>query len=182
MFEKLRLWWKIKRADYVIMLDGRPGAGKNTLLSIIEGKDFIDIHNPTQTAVEYYTDLEVENKKWVVCNTRGWTDVALLKKKLRDKLPKKKTLWIEVFDMSKYDEVDEAFDCILLSDEIVGGYKAAERGGFKFLAFGTYLDTNKDKQERIQNDLAKKGIRVALYELSKNPQKEIIELIKALYS
>lgn len=180
MFEKLRIWWKIKRADYVIMLDGRPGAGKDTLLKIMKGEGFDENGQESKTAVEKIM-LNLEEKRCYIYNTAGAKGETGKKSKARDKLPKRKTLWIEVFDMGEYDKRNNITH-ISLAKEIQGRYEEARERGFEFLAFGTHLDTNKDKRERIKNDLEGKRIRVVFYELSKNPQKEIIERIKALYS
>lgn len=180
MFEKLRIWWKIKRADYVIMLDGRPGAGKNTLLKIMKEEGFDENGQESQTAVEKIM-LNLEEKRCCVYNTAGSNGMVAEKSIEREKLPKGKTLWIEVFDMGEYDKLNKNTS-VSLVEEIQARYEEARDRGFKFLAFGTHLDTNKDKRERIKNDLEGKRIQVAFYELSKNPQKEIIQRIKALHS
>lgn len=181
MFEKLRIWWKIKRADYVIMLDGRPGAGKDTLLKIMKGEGFDENGQESQTPVKKIM-LNLEEKRCCVYNTAGSNGMVEEKSIEREKLPKGKTLWIEVFDMGEYDKLNKNTS-ISLVKEIQGRYnEARDRGFIKFLAFGTHLDTNQDKEERIKNDLEGKRIRVVFYELSKNPQKEIIELIKDLYN
>ena len=180
MFEKLRLWWKIKRADYVIMLDGRPGAGKDTLLKIINGEGFDPKRKATPKSVEKKT-IKLEEKRCCVYNTAGSNSMVAEKSIEREKLPKGKTLWIEVFDMGKYDKLNKNTS-VSLVEEIQARYEEARDRGFKFLAFGTHLNTNQDKKERIKNDLEGKRIQVLFYELSENPQKEIIELIKDLYN
>lgn len=176
MFERLRLW----RAKYVIMLDERPGAGKDTLLKIMNGEGFDPERKATLTAVEK-KPIKLEEKRCYIHNTAGKESESQKKSTERGRLPKRKTLWIEVFDMGEYDKRNRITH-ISLAKEMQGRYEEARKRGFEFLAFGTHLDTNKDKQERIENDLEKKGIRVVCYDLSKNPQKEIIERIKALYS
>ena len=176
----LRLLFK---RDYgrVILLQGKTGAGKDTILHIIKGDGFKESYSATMKAVDEY-EIQIANEKWRLINTAGSGGKNAEKEQWRNEtlkpLPqeaKKKVLWLYIFDMQEYDK-----------DRIQASYNNFKDYDIStFIAVGTHLDKLQaagldSKIEQIQSELDELGIYYVSYDLSKNPREKVIQMIQSV--
>lgn len=171
-------------AEYqaVVLLQGKTGAGKDTILQILEGKGFVGEHKSTAQAWSK-KDIRIGEglftPQWKLFNTAGRDDASDNKSKKRltllDKDEEiknrrlKKLVWLYVFDMQKYDK-----------DYIKADYDEAKAQGIAFRAVGTHLDkVSKEQAEQIEKELKEAKIPYYPYDMTQNPQEELREMILA---
>ena len=171
-------------AEYqaVVLLQGKTGAGKDTILKILEGKGFVGEHKSTAQA---WSEKDIRigeglfTPQWKLFNTAGRDDASDNKSKKRltllDKDEEiknrqlKKLVWLYVFDMQKYDK-----------DYIKADYDEAKAQGIAFRAVGTHLDkVSKEQAEQIEKELKEAKIPYYPYDMTQNPQEELREMILA---
>lgn len=171
-------------AEYqaVVLLQGKTGAGKDTILQILEGKGFVGEHKSTAQA---WSEKDIRigeglfTPQWKLFNTAGRDDASDNKSKKRltllDKDEEiknrqlKKLVWLYVFDMQKYDK-----------DYIKADYDEAKAQGIAFRAVGTHLDkVSKEQAEQIEKELKEAKIPYYPYDMTQNPQEELREMILA---
>lgn len=169
----------------VVLLQGKTGAGKDTILQILEGKGFIGEHKSTAQAWSE-KDIRIgeglftpHTPQWKLFNTAGRDDASDNKSKKRltllDKDEEiknrqlKKLVWLYVFDMQNYDK-----------DYIKADYDEAKAQGIAFRAVGTHLDkVSKEQADQIEKELKEAKIPYYPYDMTQNPQEELREMILA---
>lgn len=177
---------KLTFKDYgrVVWLQGIGKAGKDTILHIIKGDGFKESHPATHGVVE--DEAQMANEKWKLINTGGSSANNAPKEQWRNErlktLPqeaKKKVLWLYVFDMQNYDKDH-------IKSRIEASRSTSKDCGIStFIAVGTHLDKLQaagldSKIEQIQSELDELGICYFPYDLSKNPRKEVIQMIQSV--
>lgn len=166
----------------VVLLQGKTGAGKDTILHILEGKGFTEEYRGTaQHWIE--EDISIGEgftpQQWKLFNTAGRDDASQSKSKKRLSLldsdeeirnkQLKKLVWLYVFDMQKYDK-----------DYIKADYDEAKAQGIAFRAVGTHLDkVSKEQVEQIEKELKEAKIPYYPYDMTQNPREELKEMILA---
>lgn len=176
----LRLLFK-RDYERVILLQGKTGAGKDTILHIIKGDGFKESYRATMKAVDE-NEIQIANEKWRLINTTGSKSKNAEKEQWRNErlktLPqeaKKKVLWLYIFDMQEYDK-----------DHIKANHSTSKDYVIPtFIAVGTHLDKLQaagldSKIEQIQSELQELGIYYFSYDLSKNPREEVIQMIQSV--
>lgn len=174
-----------KDYERVIWLQGIALAGKDTILHIIKGDGFKESYPTTHRVDENY-EAQIANEKWKLINTGGSSTNNEPKEQWRNErlkpLPqedKKKVLWLYIFDMQEYDKDH-------IKSRIEASRSTAKDCGISaFIAVGTHLDKLQaagldSKIEQIQSELQELGIRYFLYDLSKNPREEVIQMIQSV--
>lgn len=165
-------------AEYeaVVLLQGKTGAGKDTILHILEGKGFTEQHKST---AQHWIEKTITQWRWQLFNTAGRDDASDSKSKkrltlldgdeeIRDR-QLKKLVWLYVFDMQKYDK-----------DYIKADYDEAKAQGIAFRAMGTHLDkVSKEQAEQIEKELKEAKIPYYPYDMTQNPREELKEMILA---
>lgn len=173
--------WEYYQA--VVLLQGKTGAGKDTILQILEGKSFVGEHKSTAQAWSE-KDIRIGEglftpQQWKLFNTAGRDDASQSKSQKRLSLldsdeeirnkQLKKLVWLYVFDMQKYDK-----------DYIKADYDEAKAQGIAFRAVGTHLDkVSKEQAEQIEKELKEAKIPYYPYDMTQNPQEELREMILA---
>lgn len=172
--------WEYYQA--VVLLQGKTGVGKDTILQILEGKGFVGEHKSTAQA---WSEKDIRigeglfTPQWKLFNTAGRDDASDNKSKKRLTLLNKdeeiknrqlkKLVWLYVFDMQKYDK-----------DYIKADYDEAKAQGIAFRAVGTHLDkVSKEQAEQIEKELKEAKIPYYPYDMTQNPQEELREMILA---
>lgn len=163
--------------EAVVLLQGKTGAGKDTILHILEGKGFTEQHKST---AQHWSEKTITQWRWQLFNTAGKDDVSDSKskkrlslldsddKEIRDR-QLKKLVWLYVFDMQKYDK-----------DYIKADYNEAKAQGIAFRAVGTHLDkVSKEQVEQIEKELKEAKIPYYPYDMTQNPREELKEMILA---
>lgn len=171
--------------ERVIWLQGKALAGKDTILHIIQGDGFKKSYPTTHGVNENY-EAQIANEKWKLINTGGSSANNGEKEQWRNErlktLPqeaKKKVLWLYVFDMQNYDKDH-------IKSRIEASRSTSKDCGIStFIAVGTHLDKLQaagldSKIEQIQSELDELGICYFPYDLSKNPRKEVIQMIQSV--
>lgn len=169
-------------AEYeaVVLLQGKAGAGKDTILHILEGKGFTEEHKST---AQHWSEKDISigdgftPQQWRLFNTAGRDDASDSKSKKRLNLldsdeeirdrQLKKLVWLYVFDMQKYDK-----------DYIKADYDEAKAQGIAFRVVGTHLDkVSKEQVEQIEKELKEAKIPYYPYDMTQNPREELREMI-----
>lgn len=180
----LRLLFK-RDYERVILLQGKTGAGKDTILHIIKGDGFKESYRATTRAADE-NEIQIANEKWRLINTAGNKNKNAEKEQWRNErlktLPqeaKKKVLWLYIFDMQEYDKDH-------IKSRIEASRSTAKDCNIStFIAVGTHLDKLQaagldSKIEQIRSELDELGIHYFPYDLSKNPRKEVIQMIQSV--
>lgn len=161
------LFLLIKKWDIVFLL-GESKAGKDTLLHILKGDGFQEKYVALGQA--QVVSIRINKiKKIDVINTAG-TDIAGTEKFKS----KKYTIRCYVFDSTKYykDEIIKlGIQNTINEVKSFSIYKKV-----KYVALGTRAASIKNKDE-IENEVRSMGIKCKIFELSDNPQKEVIEFL-----
>lgn len=163
------LFFLIKKWDIVFLL-GESKAGKDTLLHILKGDGFQEKYVALGQA--QVVRIRINNwKKIDVINTAG-TD----KYGTEEFKSKKYTIRCYVFDSTKYYDKDEIIKLgIQNTINEVKSFSIYKK--VKCVALGTRAADIKNKDE-IENEVnSMGGIKCKIFELSDNPQKEVIEFL-----
>lgn len=161
------LFFLVKKWDIVFLL-GESKAGKDTLLHILNGDGFQE--KPVALGQTQRVSIRINKwKKIDIINTAG-TDIAGTEE-FKDA---KYTIRCYVFDSTKYGEnkrIKLGIQNTINEVKSLPNYKKV-----KYLALGTRAASIKNKYE-IENEVRSMGIKCKIFELSDNPQKEVIEFL-----
>lgn len=157
----------IKKWDIVFIL-GERKAGKDTLLHILKGDGFQEKYFSLGQAQV----VSIRINKWKkidIINTAG-TDIAGTEE-FKDA---KYTIRCYVFDSTKYGEnkrIKLGIQNTINEVKSLPNYKK-----IKYVALGTRAASIENKDE-IENEIRSMGIRCKIFELSDNPQNEVMEFL-----
>lgn len=161
------LFFLIKKWDIVFIL-GEQKAGKDTLLHILKGDGFQEKY----FALGQAQVVSIRINKWKkidIINTAG-TDIAGTEE-FKDA---KYTIRCYVFDSTKYGEnkrIKLGIQNTINEVKSLPNYKK-----IKYVALGTRAASIENKDE-IENEIRSMGIRCKIFELSDNPQNEVMEFL-----
>ena len=161
------LFFLIKKWDIVFLL-GERKAGKDTLLHILKGNGFQEKY----FALGQAQLVSIRINKWKkidIINTAG-TDIA----GTEEFKYKKYTIRCYVFDSTKYGEnkrIKLGIQNTINEVKSLPNYKK-----IKYVALGTRAASIENKDE-IENEIRSMGIKCKIFELSDNPQNEVMEFL-----
>jgi|GEM_PF-6369281 len=156
----------IKKWDTVFLL-GERKAGKDTLLHILKGDGFQE--NYLALGQAQRVSIRIKWKKIDIINTAG-TDIAGTEEFKYTKY----TIRCYVFDSAKYG--DNKRIRLGIQNTINEVKSLPNNKKIKYVALGTRAADIKNKDE-IENEVRSMGIKCKIFELSDNPQKEVIEFL-----